>query len=309
MRKGLLRLGLLAGLFALIATSALAAPSVAIGSVSVSGGVATVDGTVSFPAISGAQSVGGFDTDLDPPEAGQAGGLDLVDAAIEPITGGLRFTWITSGMVLPAVPAEVVRYNWSFKIGNNQYQLQAKTSNLSSVTLLDDPTGHVTHAGASFQLRASCTPNYFGTPAPVPAVSGCPHVAWLSGNFDTANGVVTIDLPFGQSYASDFVSGATLVELQNAGMSITASFQAAVSNTLVSDYINGWNPYYVGSRVDLGVTDGLTSPDAATYTAGATVTGGTFSGTVGGVSGANDTVVARACNGAECAYASFDTAP
>lgn len=303
-RKTLARVAALAALFALMALPAQGAPTVTIDSVTVVAGTATVNGTVAFTPV-GEQSVGGDDTNFDPPEVGDAAGIDLVDAAIAPITGGLRFTWVLNSLP-PAIPPEGVRYTWSFRIGTTQYQLQAKRTNLASVTTTEDPQGHVLQAtrGDYFQLRGACTTAYLGAP-----VAGCFHLAFLTGSFDIPNKRVSIDLPFdtrdsiGRLVAHDFVPGAVLDENQTAGMSITGAFQAVVSNTATSDYINGWNSYFVGERVQLGVAPSTSSAEFVNYTADATISGGTYSGVVSGLGGFANTVFARACSGTECAYA------
>jgi hypothetical protein len=90
-----------------------------------------------------------------------------------------------------------------------------------------------------------------------------------------------------------------------ANMSIVAAFQAVVGNTSTSDYINGWEPYYVGPRVDLAVGPANASPDSLNYATPASLDGESFTGTVSGLTGSATTVFARGCNGTECTYTKF----
>jgi hypothetical protein len=78
-----------------------------------------------------------------------------------------------------------------------------------------------------------------------------------------------------------------------------------VSNTTSSRYINGVLPYYTAPQVSLGVAAAGAEPLTVTYGTAATLNGGTFNGTVSGLTAAKNTVFARACNGVECSYTSF----
>lgn len=297
-------IGCIAGLAALPAG---AAPSLAITSAVRDGATAAVSGTAAFAPITEAQSVQGTDTEFADLAVAQAAGIDLTDAKIAPLEdgSGLRFIWQLSSM--PAqVPPEGIRYTWSFRVGETQFQLQAKRTNLVSITTAEDPVGHAKQAtvGDYFQLRGACVTNYEGTPT-----AGCYHLAFLKGKFDTAAKTVSMDLPFqtrdaiGRLVAPEFKPGVLLEENLTANMSIVAAFQAVVGNTYTSDYITGWNPYYVGPRVDLAVGPANAAPEALTFTTPATLTDGTFSGTVSGLTGSATTVFARGCNGTQCSYA------
>lgn len=290
-----------------------AAPAVSITGVTLTGNSGSVTGTAAFEAITTPQSVGGSNTNFGPAQAAplaEAAGINLVDAKIVPITNpaGLRFIWEMSN--LPAqIPPEAVRYTWSFKIGNTQYQLQAKRTNLASITTAEDPVNHIQQAANQkefFQLRGACVTSYEGLPT-----AGCYHLAFLNGSFDIANKRVTMDLPYetrdeiGRVVAPDFKPGAVIEENLTANMSITAAFQAVVGVANTSDYTNGWTPYYAGPQVALGVAAAGTAPETVTYTTPAALNGGTFNGSVSGLAGAKNTVFARACNGTECSYSSF----
>lgn len=293
----------------LLAQPAAAANSVAFTDVTLSGNTATVEGTYAFPAITTPQDVGGTNTAFAVPEVAAAAGVDLVAGKIIPITGGLRFVWEISNMP-PEVPPEGVRYTWSFKIGTTQFQLQAKRTNLASTTTTEDPVGHIQQFAAQknfFQLRGACQTEYQGAP-----VAGCYHLAWLNGAFNIAAKTVTMDLPYetrdqiGRLVAPEFKPGVVLEEQQTASSSITSNFQVVISNTTTSDYINGWEPYFVGGRVQLGVGNHTASPEGITYGAPVSLNAGTFEATLSGLSGSANTVFVRACNGttATCAYAS-----
>ena len=288
-----------------------AAPSVAITGVTVTGGTGAVTGTAAFEAITAAVSVGGTNTNWGPAQAAplaEAAGINMVDAKIAPLPNGLRFIWELSN--LPAqIPPEVVRYTWSFKIGSNQYQLQAKRTNLASITTAEDPVNHVQQAANQkefFQLRGACVTSYEGLPT-----SGCYHLAFLNGSFDIAGKKVTMDLPYqtkdeiGRVVAPDFVPGAVIEANETAAMSITAAFQAVVGNTTTSDYTNGWSSFYAGPQVTLGVAAASAEPETVTYSSPGSLNGGTFNGTVTGLTASKNTVFARACYGTECSYSSF----
>lgn len=301
------RLVAVAGVLAIgaVVAPAGASPNVSVTGASRSGAMATVNGTAVFDAADEAISVGGVNTNFARIEVADAAGVNLTDAKIQPITDGLRFIWdLTS---LPAqVPPEGVRYTWAFSIGQNVYQIQAKRTNVVSVTTIENPVGHIRHVGTDFfQLRGACVAEYEGAP-----VAGCHHLAWLSGSFDTANHRVTVDLPYetkdeiGRLVAPDFKPGVVLTENLQAGMSISAAFQAVVGNTSTSDYTNGWGEYFVGGVVQLAAGAPGQAPENQSYTQTATITGSSFSGTVSGLSTSKNTVYVRACQAQVCSYTS-----
>lgn len=297
-------------------SGASAAPTVGLSSATASGGSVTVTGTAAFPQITQPQSVVGDNAIITQgaaggSELGNMAGLRIVDAGISEINGGLRFTWFLQDIPDQGIPPEIVRYNWAFKIDGRLFQLQAKSTNVASVTTLEDPVGHAQQLQAQrpfFQLRGACVSNYLGTPS-----NGCYHLAFLNGNVNTTANTVSVDLPFntkdsiGRLVAPEFVPGKTLVDNEGdstAGMAIAASFQAVVSNTITSQYINGYDAWRIGGRVELGLGSFGQNPASVSYTTTATLDGGTFSETLANPAGAN-TVFARACNGTECAYASM----
>ncbi|MDQ3991948.1 MAG: hypothetical protein M3245_06550, partial [Actinomycetota bacterium] len=279
------------------------------------GNSGTVSGTVAFPEVTGPQNVGGTRTNYANAAveaAGEAAGITLTGAEIAPLpnNAGLRFTWKVNSMP-DQVPPEGVRYTWGLSIDGRQYQLQAKRTNMASVTTYEDPQGHIKHLQSQqnfFQLRGACVDNYFGAPV---AVSGCYHLAFLNGSFNPASKTVTMDWPYetkdsiGRIVAADFKPGAALVPLNTAGMSIGGSFQAFITNATLSNFINNWQTYFVGGQVHLGVGTATASAEGVDYTTRATVDGGSFTGTVTGMSNMLNTVFVRACNGTTCAYASI----
>lgn len=277
---------------------------------SVDGDTAHLAGDVEFPPIEHPESVGGFVTAFENPDVASQVGIALHDALIEPLAdgSGLRFVWDVDQLPPTGVLPEGVRYTWAFQIDGEQFQLQAKTSNLLSSTTVEDPVGHAQQAGDNFfQLRGACQDEYLGTP-----VSGCYHLAFLDGDVDVDAGTIAVELPYdthdsiGRSVAPEFVPGATLIANETASMSITASLQAVVSNTATSQYINSWTDYFAGPRLELGVGRSFSDPTGVDYTVSVPWSeDGTWSGSVSGLGGANDTVFVRACNGASCDHATF----
>jgi hypothetical protein len=294
-------------------SSATAAPSIEITSVSTSGAVTTVMGTADFPPLTEPEGLPGDPVAWDPsggdlpPEAATALGLGLQQGLIQRIDGGLRFIWQTDGLP-PTVPPEGVRYTWGFAVGPQTYQLQAKLTNLASITTAEEPLEHAIQARDQkpfFQLRGACETSYMGTP-----VSGCYHLAFLTGGFDYENGRVFIDMPYetrdriGRIVAPEFKPGALLVENLTAGMSIAASAQAVASNQLTSAYINGWGVYRTAPEVALATGTSPAQAPFAHYATPATLTGGTFTGQINGTTG-TEVVFARACDGATCSFDTF----
>lgn len=187
----------------------------------------------------------------DAPGGSDATGLDALGAKVyqpDPYVPELAFEWEVTSLPEPRgqVP-EATRYLWAFNTGENnkQFQLQAKFSNFTSVTMLDEQEGHAEQAGEAFQLRGNCVTEYQGTP-----VANCPHVEWLSGFWDRTNDAVRIRLPIGASFAPEIVPGAELRPQDVAGSSIAAAYQAFVTNTTISDVVlwEAERPYTVPSK-------------------------------------------------------------
>lgn len=312
MRTRLLTAAVVTATAGALASTALAAPTaVTVTDVSRTGGVVTAAGTAAFDGVAPRTAVGGTNTKFAQAPVSGAAGTDLKEAFIEtlPAGKGLRFTWKVAS--LPAqVPPEGVRYTWAFSIGDNQYQLQAKRTNVASVTTTEDPQGHALQAASGadwFQLRGACQTNYL---VPENPSSGCYHLAFLKGAFDVAKGEVTMDLPWqpkdrvGRAVGPDIVPGAVLQPLETAGMSIAASFQAVISNATVSDFINGWQPYYTGGHISIGTG----TASALKYTPVPVNDDGSWAGSLDKVPATHTTLFVRACEGASAAC-TVTTAP
>lgn len=267
----------------------------------------TVSGTASFtPAAE--TSVGGSVTKgaVATTPVAEPAGLVLKDARIAPLAdgAGLRFTWEVTDLP-DQVPPEGVRYNWSFTAGGRQFQLQAKRTNMVNATTTEDPVGHALQAQKNsgfFQMRGACETAYRGTP-----ISGCYHLAFLNGSFDSVKNLVTMDVPYntrdsiGRLVAPEFTPGAVLVPLLTANTSIVAGAQAFASTSDTGSSINDWRNYYVGDQVRLAVGPADADPAELTFDTAATLTGNSFTGTI---TAAEDEVVhVAACQATTCTYA------
>jgi len=310
----------LAASMALPGTVSAAPPSVSITGVTVNAGTGTVSGTAAFAAV-GSQSVVTeesvrADGQVANSAIGEAAGVQLTDATITPIAGGLRFTWHLASLP-EQTPPEQVRYTWAFQIGERIYQLIAKRTNMLTVNTIDDPAGHIGQLASQkpfFQIRGSCSGSYRGLP-----LNGCFHLGFLEGAFDVANKRVSMDVPFEakdsvgrvivpelkpgaiiQEYAGAFVGSTAIAAAIQYGPLSTPQASAAMQRA-----INGLAPYYVGPQVVLGVAAPGQDPTSITYSAPGILSGTTFSGTVSGLTASKNTVYARACNGTECSYSTF----
>ncbi len=241
-----------------------------------------------------------FRTDFSDATVADAIGIDLQDAFVEELEdgSGLRFTWqMATALPVDGVP-EAVRYNWAFQAGDQTYQLQVKRSNLLNISTAEAPIDHVTEFTEGdwfFQLRGACTPAYLVPGSPV---AGCYHLGFFDGAVDTAAGTVSMDLPYeaedaiGRLVAGTFQRGTPITESQSANMSITASGQAVVSNTLTSQFINGWGTYYPGTVVSVALGDA--QGPTGTYVLLDTDGDGSFAGSI---DGAGTHLWVQACSG------------
>lgn len=269
---------------------------------------ATRDGdTVSFDGFANTPDPGQsripgeyFLTPFADADVADAVGIDLQDALIEENEdgSGLRFTWQLASDMPPEGVPEGVRYNWSFQAGDQTYQLQVKRSNLLSSTTAESPMDHAVEAAEGdwwFQVRGACVDNYL---APQSPIAGCYHLGFFDGDVDTSTGTVSMVLPYeatdgiGRLVAGTFQRGTPISENQSAGMSITASAQAVVSNAPSSQFMNGWGTYYPGTVVSvaLGDANGPTS----SYTLLDTPGDGSFAGSL---SGAGTHLWVKGCSG------------
>lgn len=298
-----------------VAAVALAA-ALSLSTVAAGGSVAEGDTAVSAARDGDTVTFSGFANTVDPgrsripgeffltefaePQVADALGLDLQDAFLEELEdgSGLRFTWqMASDIPAEGVP-EAVRYNWAFQAGDQTYQLQVKRTNLLNITTAEAPIDHVTEFAEGdwfFQLRGACTPQYLVPGSPV---AGCYHLGFFDGDVDASAGTVSMVLPYeaqdaiGRLVAGTFQRGTPIIESQSAGMSITASGQAVVSNTATSQFINGWGTYYPGTVVSVGLGDAERATSG--YTLLDTDGDGSFAGTL---DGAGTHLWVEACSG------------
>ncbi len=281
------------------------------GTAQVQGGSATVSGTAVIAAPeAGPLGIGGAVTPFAGAPSPQALPNEMTGADIELLDDGLRFTWYLEDLP-EVVPPEGIRYTWSFRAGDQTFQLQAKSSNLASITTAEDPVGHGLQAASGeewFQLRGACQAQYQGTPT-----AGCYHLAFLDGEFDAEADTVTIDMPFGTTdkigrlVADSFRRGVEIVPELTAGASITASAQAVVSTTTMGSFITDWTSVFTGPTVQLGVGRPGVNPTSVSYSSTATLNpDGTFTGTVSGLTTTNSAVYARACHGLKSACTAIE---
>jgi len=235
-------------------------------------------------------------------------GLDVIGAKVwqpDPYVPRLAFEWNVTALPEPGkgqLP-EVTRYLWAFNTGTanppKQFQLQAKFSNFSSITMLDEQQGHVANVAHAFQLRGNCVTAY---PMPPSNVANCPHVAWLTGHWDLTHDLVRYWLPIGASFAPEIVPGAVLKPQLVAGSAISASYQAAISNTTVSDVVT-WeeeSPFTIPTKeAFVGVAPTGTPAGQVTFSPVALGTGDGFSTTVTAGAGAKD-VYLKTCFDGRC---------
>ncbi|MGH2692174.1 MAG: PA domain-containing protein [Actinomycetota bacterium] len=246
------------------------------------------------------------------PQLGEHTGVDLVAARMyQPAPDAeLVVEWKVTNLPASGGIPEGTRYSLPFKIGTKEFQVQAKFSNLGSVTTADDPPGHATHAGATFQLRGNCTTSYQGT-----GVAACPHLGWLTGEYDVANDTVRVRIPLGASFAPEIAPGARLERntSSNANLNmVIAGYQAFVALSPTTNDEAFFGPddsetyaFVVPTKeVTLGVAPAGTDPGAVSYTTAATLAGNdSFTGNVStsGLAPGSYEVFARACFGNNCA--------
>lgn len=308
----MLRKTLLAALVGLLAISTVpvgATDASVSASATRSGGSATVSGQATFVANDGPFEVGGSVTPFQgggADDVADALGINIKSASVDVQDDGVEFIWQLNE--LGDVPPEGVRYTWAFAAGGQSFQLQAKRTNVASITTAEDPVGHAQKLASGsdwFQLRGACEDQYQGL-----AVSGCYHLAFLNGSFNDTDNTVTMFMPFNtrdriqRVVAEGFQRGAEITAQETAGSSITATVQAVVSTTATESFINGWDGFFAGESVQAFA--GETGDRAPGFGDGWTTLhlneDGTFSGTVAGLGGSSDTIIVRACNLDTCAW-------
>jgi hypothetical protein len=271
-----------------------------------SGSAVTVSGTGTFAGEATATMLG-TDAAGDGParaEVADATGVDLLGASIRQPESGypyLDVTWKVSNLpgpdTAPATAPEVIRYVASFAADDVTYQVQAKLSNLTSLTQVDDPAGHATHVGKSFQLRGNC-----GT---LVAVSNCAHLAWLDGTFDVARKEIRVRVPVGSPVAPAIKPGA-VITAPTSGVTapfIYATYQAVVSNANTWDAVE-YEPElsYSVPQGTIAVGSAATGTDPANVSFGAPAAvgaDGAFTKTLPSVASGHDVFV-KACFGTSC---------
>jgi hypothetical protein len=250
------------------------------------------------------------DGPIEPGASGTAG-IDLTQATIrqpEAALPYLELTWKVASMptpdTTPGAPPETIWYVLNFNANNKAFRVQAKTSNVASTTVADDPTGGATHAGRAFQLRGNC--------AVVVAVNNCGHLAWLDGTFDQPNKQVQVRIPLDLANAADLRPGVTITptNASTGAPNIYAAYNVGVTQFSPVSMADGadWFSDTEGvagytipvSTVRLGVAPAGTDPGAVTYNVAATLAAdGSFTGSLGNVPAGSE-VFARSCFGTSC---------
>lgn len=275
----------------------------AVGSVatSVSGSEVSVAGAVGF----GGEAPVTISTDPEGdgpihPAPARESGVDLTRATAyqpDPDIRSLFFEWHVAELPV-AAPPEATRYTLPFRIGEAAFTLLAKRSNLAGATVPDDPDGHASHAGYSFQLLGSCGEGPAGR---------CSHLAWLTGSIDPDHSVIRVKVPLGVT--PELVPGAVLGRGQGADPSrvrIRAGYETVVeAGTPTADEAEwGGHPgftYRIPSpEALLGVAPAGTPESEVAFETPADVSGGSFSGSISAPGPGAWDVWARACFGANC---------
>jgi len=200
----------------------------------------------------------GTDPTGDAPPAANATaaqGLDLTEIS----------AWIEDGDELEATfafdlatfdnppPPEVVRYYMTFLVNGQAFALQAKTSDFASgANLSDNPetlaenigsyAEHIADTGTlpQFRVRGNC--------ATVQVVNNCGHVAWVSGEFDTDENQIRIDVPLDLEGLPILRPGATLEADQGAWASLQAALDAAQTRDTMAAGAQEGLPYQIPRR-------------------------------------------------------------
>jgi hypothetical protein len=313
-----------AGLFLVPTGAALAAgdPGPTPSSVSglaarVSGAAVTVSGAAAFggesPVVVGTDNAGDGPTHAVNAQIDTATGVDLLSADVsqpDPAKQQLVFRWHVAGLPQTGAVPEITFYRWGLQVnGTTNYVLQAKFSNVLSLTWLDDQSGPPTHIGGTFQLRGGCGPQTVGGQQ-LP-LNNCHSLAFLTGGFDPATNTVKFVLPLGQSYDKDIVPGAVLTPFNYDTQPIVAGYGVLAANANTEDGMD-WDtdavPQYVipSPAVSLAIAPAGTAPSAVTFSTAATLAAdGSFTGSLAttGLAHGAYAVFAKACFGANCGVA------
>jgi len=213
---------------------------------------AGVDWGGTAPAVLGTDPTGDA-----PPAANATGahGLDLTEVS----------AWIEDGDELEATfafdlatfdnppPPEIVRYYMTFLVNGQAVALQAKTSDFASgANLSDNPetlaenigsyAEHISQTGElpQFRVRGNC-----GT---VAVIQNCGHVAWVSGEFDTAGNQIRIEVPLDLEDLPILRPGASLDPDQGAWASLQAGADNAPTRDTMAAGAQEGLPYEIPRR-------------------------------------------------------------
>lgn len=231
--------------------------------------VVVADGTLT---ASGQATFGGdaeviFATDdtndfADDPDLGAVAGplgIDVTELAIHSpggSAGGVEFIIRVTDLQAPP-PQEIIRYLWDFRVDGEVFRIQAKSSDVGSTMVVDDPVGAVEHINGAFRLRGNC--------AVLVAVSNCEHVMWIDGVFDVENDEIRMTVPLNDPLAPAFRPGAVITPEEGAG-DMTASIQVGVSNNATSDNVDAFGSYTIPrGTISYGLEPAGTDPGDVTF--------------------------------------------
>lgn len=239
-------------------------------------------------------------------------GLDLLAATLsvpDPDEPELLVEWRVSNLPPQGFP-EATRASMAFKVGGAIYQVQAKRSNVTGTTVLDDPQGSATRTSGAFQLLGNCAEVAAGIPL-------CDHLAWLTGGFDERTGTISARVPLGSAIAPALTNGATLRPTGHASPELAGVFAGLHAGPSATGALNDEAPFgppvpgygfeVPDKRVSIGLAPKGTDPSAVVYTTEATVEGDAFAGAIAteGYDPATTDVFVRACFANDCGYRSL----
>jgi len=211
---------------------------------------------VTFPdptVIVGIDGTNDFADDQDlGPLAGPLG-IDITELSIGlgNLGPSVEFTIKVADLQVPP-PNEIIRYVWQFQVDGVEYWVQAKSSDIATVVLPDDPSGAATRLNGAFRLRGNC--------GPLATLNNCAHLMWLQGEFNLASDEVRMRVPIGDPRAPHFVAGAEITPDPEA---VTASIQVVVSNATTSDTAFQDESFVIPSPAeDWSAAFGIGAPDS-----------------------------------------------
>jgi len=272
--------GLVATALALALSSAAADPAAPTTidalNVSVSDGTLDVDGQVTFGGDSETiVATDGTDDFADDPDLGPLAGplgIDVTELAIhtpDARAHAVEFVIRVTDLQVPP-PNEIIRFLWDFKVDGTTFRLQAKSSDIASTMLADDPVGALERLTGAFRLRGNCEV--------IGVLSNCAHLMWLDGVFDVENNEIRMTVPLNAG-VSAFRRGAVISPESGDG-DMTASIQVGASNNLTSDNVDVVGSYTIPrGTISFGIEPAGTDPEDVAF---GIETGPTFIGIPGG---------------------------